>query len=45
MNILLNTNNFNEPKGGAHMMHEHRFPTRHNIPPHERKAMLRIEFD
>ncbi len=45
MNILLNTNNMNEPKGGVHMIHEHRLPTRHNIPPHERKAMLHIEFD
>lgn len=45
MNILLNTNNMNEPKGGVHMIHEHRLPARHNIPPHERKAMLHIEFD
>ena len=45
MNILLNTNNINEPKGGVHMIHEHRLPTRHNIPPRERKAMLRIEID
>lgn len=45
MNILLNTNNMNEPKGGIYMMHEHKLPLRHNIPPHERKAMLHIEFD
>ena len=45
MNTNMNTNNMNEPKGGVHMIHEHRLPTRHNIPPHERKAMLHIEFD
>lgn len=45
MNIFLNTNNMNGSKGGVHMIHEHRLPTRHNIPPHERKAMLHIEFD
>ena len=45
MNILLKTNNMNEPKGGVHMMHEHRMSLRHNIPPHERNAMLHIEFD
>lgn len=45
MNILLNTNNMSEPKGGVHMMHEHKLPLRHNIPPHERKAMLYIEFN
>ncbi len=45
MNILLNTNNMSEPKGGVHMMHEHKLPLRHNIPPYERKAMLYIEFD
>ena len=45
MNILLNTNNMNKLKGGVHMIHEHRLPTRHNIPPHEIKALLHIEFD
>lgn len=45
MNILLNTNNMNESKGGVNMMHEHGLPLRHNIPPHERKAKLHIEFD
>ncbi len=44
MNIYLN-NNMNEPKGGVHMMHEHRLPARHYVPPHERKSMLHIEFD
>lgn len=45
MNILLNTNNINEPIGGVHMMHKHKLPLKHNIPPHERKAMLHIEFE
>lgn len=45
MNILLNINNTKESKGGVHMMHEHKLPLRHNIPPHERRAMLHIEFD
>ena len=45
MNILSNTNNMSEPNGGIHMMHEHKLPLRHNIPPHVRNAMLHIEFD
>ncbi len=31
-------------EGGIHMMHEHKWPERH-IPPHERKALMHIEFD
>ena len=27
------------------MMHEHKLPLKHNIPPHERKAMLHVEFE
>lgn len=45
MNIFLNTNNMNELKGGVHMTHEPKLPLRHIIPPHERKAMMHIEFD
>ena len=45
MNILSNTSNMNETKGGLHMKPEHKLPLKHNIPPHERKAMLHIEFD
>lgn len=45
MNILLNTNNMNEHKGGVPMTHGHKLPLMHSIPPHERKAMLHIEFD
>lgn len=30
--------------GGIHMMYEHRGPGRH-IPPHERKALINVEFD
>lgn len=33
-----------EKEGGFHMMHEHREPVRH-IPPHERKAMVHVEYD
>jgi len=45
MNIFLNTNNMNELKGGVPMLHEPKLLFRHNIPPHERKSMLHIEFD
>ena len=45
MNIFLNTSNMNELKGGVHMTHEPKPPLRHDIPPHERKAMMHIEFD
>ena len=31
-------------EGGIHMMNEHRGSGRH-IPPHERKALMHIEFD
>lgn len=31
-------------EGGIHMMYEHRGPRRH-IPPHERKALINVEFD
>lgn len=31
-------------EGGTHMIHEHKGFGRH-IPPHERKAMMQIEFD
>lgn len=37
-------NGSREKDGGLHMMHEHRGPA-HHIPPHERKAMVRIEYD
>ena len=30
-------------EGGQHMVHEHKMPGRH-IPPHERKAVMNIEF-
>ena len=33
-----------ETRGGFHMLNEHRGPERH-IPPHERKALMHIEFD
>ena len=40
------TNRKNESalEGGIHMMHEHRSPGGH-IPPHERRALIHIEFD
>lgn len=31
-------------RGGFHMMNEHRGPERH-MPPHERKALMHVEFD
>lgn len=31
-------------RGGLHMMNEHRGPERH-MPPHERKALMHVEFD
>lgn len=34
----------NSEGGENHMMKEHRGPMRH-MPPHERKALIRIEFD
>ena len=42
MKILANGSR--EKEGGLHMMHEHRGPS-HHIPPHERKAMVRVEYD
>lgn len=45
MNILSNTNKMREIEGEFPMMHEHKLPLGHPIPPHERKAMLQIEFD
>ena len=42
MKILANGSR--EKEGGHHMMHEHREPA-HHIPPHERKAMVRVEYD
>lgn len=31
--------------GAENMTHVHKRPPRHHIPPHERKGMLKIEFD
>jgi hypothetical protein len=45
MNIFLNTNNTNEPRRGVHDTHESKLASRHIVPPHERKAMMHIEFD
>ena len=33
-----------EPRGGFHMLNERRGPASH-MPPHERKALMHIEFD
>lgn len=44
MKILTNGNKQNEQEGGGHMMHEPKRPA-HPIPPHERKAMVHIEYD
>lgn len=42
MKILANGSR--EKEGGLHMMHEHR-GSAHHIPPHKRKAMVRVEYD
>ena len=42
MKILANGSR--EKEGGLHMMHDHSGPAKH-IPPHERKAMVRVEYD
>ncbi len=44
MKIFANGNREKEKEGGLHMMHEHKGPA-HHIPPHERKAMVRVEYD
>jgi len=44
MKVLTNVNTSKEMERGIHMMHEHKKPTRH-IPPHERKAMVHVEYD
>ncbi len=44
MKVYANDRNERTLEGGIHMMHEHRAPGRH-IPPHERKALMHVEFD
>lgn len=44
MKVYANDRNERTLEGGIHMMHEHRVPGRH-IPPHERKALMHVEFD
>lgn len=44
MKIFADKKNARALEGGTHMTHEHREPGRH-IPPHERKSLMRIEFD
>lgn len=44
MKVLANVDRAKNLKGDLHMMHEHKVPVKH-IPPHERKAMVHIEFD
>lgn len=44
MKVYANDRNERTVEGGIHMMHEHRVPGRHN-PPHERKALMHVEFD
>lgn len=44
MKMLINGNRKKEKEGRLHMTHEHREPA-HHIPPHERKAMVHIEYD
>ena len=44
MKASYNNENANMMKGGINMFHEHKGPGR-LIPPHERKALLHIEFE
>jgi hypothetical protein len=44
MKVFTDKKNEKALEGGIHMMHEHRGPGRH-IPPHERKALMHVEFD
>ena len=44
MKILANGNGQNEQEGRIPIMHEPKRPV-HPIPPHERKAMVHIEYD
>lgn len=44
MNILVNGYRKEEKEGGLHKMNEPKRPVRH-ILPHERKAMVRVEYD
>lgn len=44
MKIFADKKNERTLEGGIHMIHEHRDHGRH-IPPHERKALMHIEFD
>lgn len=44
MNFYTNSIKNTDMKGDAHVMHKRKLPTRH-IPPHERKAMVHIDFD
>lgn len=44
MKVYANNRNERVLEGGIHMMHEHRVSGRH-IPPHERKALMHVEFN
>ena len=44
MKVFVDKKNDRVLEGGIHMIHEHRGPER-PIPPHERKALMYIEFD
>lgn len=44
MKLFTDVNALKEPEVRIHMMHEHNGPVR-PIPPHERRAMVHIEFD
>lgn len=44
MQVFANNKKGKKNEGGFHMMHKHPEPMRH-IPPHERKALMQVEFD
>lgn len=45
MKAILNATMDSRMEGEKIMMHEHKRPLKPHIPPHERNAVMRIEFD
>lgn len=44
MRVFVEDRKVREMEGGLHIMHKHSGPGRH-IPPHERKALMHVEFN
>lgn len=45
MKVFADNKNGQTMEGDLHMIHEHRGPGRPPIPPHERRALVQVEFD